>query len=131
MKLVPLLLGALLAPGIASADLTPKKAGAATFVCGGVGQAEQQQMKAAEPGYDMLLTFATSNGAYQADVDVQIADARGGIVLSTHCAGPLMLVDLPVAGTWNILARAGGALRTATVKTGGGLARPVFTWPAS
>ena len=129
MKTIPLLSALLLACGLAAAQPQPVKAGAVTYMCGGVGQSEQQQMKAAEPGYDMLLTFATTGGAYQADVDVQITGPRGEAVLGVRCPGPMMLVDLPAAGTWTITAKAGGAVRTATVKTGSGLARQLLTWP--
>jgi hypothetical protein len=70
-----------------------------------------------------------SNGAYLADVDVQITDAKGGVVLSARCGGPIMLVDLP-AGTWHVTARANGQSRSKTLSAGAGRnAQATFVWP--
>jgi hypothetical protein len=135
MKLIHILLGTValaLTPALAMADLLPRQAGAVSYVCGGVGQAEQQEIKAAAPRYDMMLTFAVSNGSYLADVDVEIKDRRGAVVLSARCDGPLMLVDLPANGTYRVTAQANGQVRQKTVTAGasGRPSRAVFVWPA-
>jgi hypothetical protein len=103
----------------------------ATFVCGGVGDADQKAIKAQAPQHHLMLTFALSSGAYLADVDVQIKDSKGGVVLNTKCGGPIMLVDLPSAGTWTVTAQSNGQTRQKQVTAGAG--KPVqatFTWPA-
>jgi hypothetical protein len=103
----------------------------ATFVCGGVGDADQKAIKAQAPQHHLMLTFALSTGAYLADVDVQIRDSKGATVLSTKCGGPIMLVDLPSAGTWNVTAQSNGQTRNRQISAGSG--KPVqatFTWPA-
>lgn len=121
-----------LAPLLAAAQLTPQQAGEVSYVCGGVGQSEQQEMKAAARRYDMMLTFAVSTGQYLADVDVEIRNRRGEVVLSARCDGPLMLVDLPAAGRYTISAQANGQERRRTVTTTGrGPAHAVFTWPVA
>src|SRR3954469_3672083 len=72
-------------------------ASAAAFRCGGVGQEDQDRMKADAAKHPLMLTFASEGGAYLADVDVEIS--RGGkVVLQGRCSGPLMLVDLAPAG---------------------------------
>lgn len=106
-------------------------AGAAGFVCGGVGIDEQQSMKAAAGQHDLMLTFAVSGGAYLADVDVEIRNARGAVVLAARCEGPIMLVDLPTAGSWSVTARANGQIRQKTVSAGAGRrAQATLIWPA-
>lgn len=105
---------------------------AAAYRCGGVGHADQERMKSEAAGHDLLLTFATVSGAYLADVEVEI---RSGdrLVLQARCEGPLMLVDLPADGSYEVLARAprGGEQRK-TVRIGGTQpARATFAWPGS
>jgi len=115
------------------ASLEPQKVGSVTYLCGGVGLGEQQAIKAQAGKYDLMLTFAASNGAYLADVDVEIRSTRkgGDVVLSAKCEGPIMLVDLPGAGTWRVTAQVNGQARQRTVSTASGrVARAVFTWPA-
>jgi hypothetical protein len=103
----------------------------ASFICGGVGVDEQQNMKAAASQHDLMLTFAVSNGAFLADVDVQIRSAKGPVVLSAKCNGPIMLVDLPSGGTWSVTARANGETRQKSVAAGAGKhAQATFIWPA-
>lgn len=102
----------------------------ASFVCGGIGQAEQDQMKADASRHDVALTFARDNGAYLADIDVQIRDANGTVVLATRCGGPIMLVDLPTRGTWHVTARSKGEPREKTLVAGAGhTAQATFVWP--
>jgi hypothetical protein len=105
--------------------------GGASFVCGGVAQDEQQAMKAQASQHDLMLTFAVSTGAYLADVDVEIRDSRGGVVLSAKCDGPIMLVDLPASGSYRVTAQANGQTRQKTISTTRGrLAQAAFVWPA-
>ena len=105
--------------------------GTATYICGGIGEADQKAIKAQAAQHHLMLTFAVDNGAYLADVDVQIRDGKGTTVLSAKCGGPIMLVDLPSAGTWNVTARSNGQTRQRQIAAGPG--KPVqatFTWPA-
>ena len=103
----------------------------ATFVCGGIGDADQKAIKAQAPQHHLMLTFALSSGAYLADVDVQIKDSKGATVLSTKCGGPIMLVDLPSGGTWNVTAQSNGQIRQKQIAAGSGKpAQATFTWPA-
>jgi hypothetical protein len=102
-------------------------ASAAAFLCGGVGQEDQVRMKAEAPRHDLLLTFATTAGAYLADIDVEI---RSGdrLVLQGRCDGPLMLVDLPADGSYEVRASVNGRDQRKTVRIGGGPASATFTW---
>ena len=112
-------------------SLEPHQAGGFSYVCGGVGLGEQQAIKAQAGRYDLMLTFAVSNGAYLADVDVEIRNAKGGAVLTARCDGPIMLIDLPGAGTWRVTAQANGQARQKTISAGGGrLVQATLIWPA-
>ena len=104
---------------------------AAAFICGGVGDADQKAIKAQASQHHLMLTFALSTGAYLADVDVQIRDSKGATVLSAKCGGPIMLVDLPSGGTWNVTAQYKGQTRQKQITAGSGKpAQATFTWPA-
>jgi hypothetical protein len=107
-------------------------ASAQTFVCGGVGLDEQQRIKAEAGSHDLMLTFATSSGAYMADVAVRIQDRRGATVLDARCDGPILLADLPGPGTYRVTATAAGASRQRSVSVARGKrpAKATFIWPA-
>ena len=68
--------------GSASASATGT-ATAAAFRCGGVGQEDQERMKADAARHDLMLTFATSTGAYLADVDVEISSGDKVVLVSS------------------------------------------------
>lgn len=65
------------------------------YRAGGVGQAEAEALRAARSDYSLGLTFATREGAFLADVGVQVKRADGEVVLSKSGQGPMVLVDLP------------------------------------
>lgn len=134
MKKIALLLALAQASATALAQApaaVPAAAGAATYECGGVGQPDSEAMKARAGEHDLMLTFAESTGAYLADIEVEIKDGRGAVVLSTTCDGPIMLVDLPRAGRWRITARSDGQTQRRTITTTRGrTARITLLWPA-
>lgn len=101
---------------------------AASYRCGGIGVDEQQEIKAEAARHGLLLSFATPRGAYLADVDVEIGNGSGKVI-SAHCGGPLMLVDLSGAGRWQVTARANGQTQHKSVTLSGKPATLAFTWP--
>jgi hypothetical protein len=122
------------APG-PSERLKPVTRNDVTYLCGGVGEEEVQAMKQQAKDYDLMLTFAARDGAYLADVDVDISDARGNSVLQANCDSPMLLIDLPKAGTYRVHADAAGYTLNRSVKvaagkkTGRHLATAVLVWP--
>ena len=89
-----------------------------TYLNGGVGQEEQDAMRAQRAGYNLQLTFATrQTGAYRSDVQLDIADMNGNTRLSVANAGPMLFARLP-AGTYRISAAAEGKTFKRTVKLG-------------
>jgi hypothetical protein len=102
------------------------------YVCGGIGVDDQQAIKAQASRHSLMLTFAANTGDFLADVDVQITDAKGRVVLAATCPAPIMLVDLPGKGTWHVRAQANGLTREKTVTAGGAApVRATLLWPAA
>ncbi|HYD94909.1 MAG TPA: hypothetical protein VEC01_06255 [Noviherbaspirillum sp.] len=106
-----------------------------TYLCGGVGEEEIAYMKQQARDYDMMLTFAARDGAYLADVDVDIKDAKGNTVLQTACDSPIMLVDLPRGGSYRVRAETAGYSLNRTVRVAGAgnkrqrVASTILSWP--
>lgn len=112
------------------APVQPRTENGLRYLCGGVGLDESEYMKSQAKTHGLLMTFATTDGSYLANVHVDVADNRGKPLLSVDCDAPMLLVDLPRGDRYRILAQTGGASlsRTASVKAGGG-SRLVFVWP--
>jgi len=135
MKRAMLLLVAASAAAFASAQTStarPIPNSGANYICGGIGLDDQEAIKAQARGHSLMLTFAATTGAFLADVDVQISDAKGNVVLSATCSGPIMLVDLPRKASWHVRAQSNGVTREKTLTAGGGgTARATLLWPAA
>lgn len=88
-------------------------------------------MKQAALDYDLMVTFAASNGAYLAGVNVDIADARGQSLLKIRCDAPIMLVDFEKSGNYRISADSNGHIltRSAQVQSGGKVRSVAMAWP--
>ena len=123
------------APPSPIARLKPVTHDDVTYLCGGVGAEETAYMKQEAKRYDLMLTFATRDGAYLADVDVDIKDAKGNSVLQTACDSPIMLIDLPHGGKYKVRAETAGYTLNQTVKVASGkggrqhVASTVLSWP--
>ena len=94
--------------------------GAVRYVCGGIGSDESNAMRAARKEHPLALLFARSDGAYLADVDVDIKGADGAPSLALRASGPVCLVDIP-DGRYTVSARTtGGDAKSQAVTVGGG-----------
>jgi len=133
-----LLAMAMLSPPIASAadEARVQTNGAVEYLSGGVGKEEADALKQQSADYALTLEFAssrsaegdTSPGAYIADVQVDIRDARGRPMLNTTSTGPLLLVRLP-AGDYTVVADWNGVRKQHTVDLPEGARRHVvFMW---
>lgn len=80
------------------------------FLSGGVGADEQAEMKAAEADYPLKVTFASPDGAFLSDVQVDIKDAKGIDILSLLTDGPILLVDLK-PGSYTLTASNGSQMK--------------------
>lgn len=96
----------------------PQQQNGISYINGGVGQDEQNAMRALRADYNLLLTFATrQSGAFRSDVQLDIMDAKGATLLSVPNTGPMFYAKLP-AGTYRISAAAEGKTFKRTVKVG-------------
>jgi hypothetical protein len=99
--------------------LQPETFGSVRVVTGGVGASEEQAIKAMARDFDLFVTFARSDRAYLANVDVRVVNARGKTMFETTTLGPTLLAELPdgrytmevrLAG-WNTVHHAFGIAR--------------------
>jgi hypothetical protein len=106
----------------------PQQQNGITYINGGVGQDEQNAMRALRADYNLLLTFATKqSGAFRSDVQLDIMDAKGTTLLSVPNTGPMFYAKLP-AGTYRISAAAEGKTFKRTVKVGNGPREMTLHW---
>jgi hypothetical protein len=116
------------APAVLAAPAQPQQQNGVTYISGGVGQDEQNAMRALRADYNLLLTFATKQtGAYRSDVQLDIADAKGASVLSVANTGPMVFAKLP-AGTYRISASAEGKTFRRSVKIGNAPREMTLHW---
>ena len=139
MRAVRWMRAALIAAGIsvplslaASAMASPEvqQQGVVSFVSGGVGEDELQEMKKLSPGYPLELLFVTKGEPqeYLADVKVQIKDKDGKIVLDTMSQGPFLLAKM-LPGKYTISADHDGTVKRQIVQVAGAKTRRiVFVW---
>jgi hypothetical protein len=107
---------------------TPQQQNGISYVNGGVGQEEQDAMRAQRGSYNLLLTFATKqSGAFRSDVQLDIADTKGNTVLTAANAGPMFFAKLP-AGTYRISAAAEGKTFKRSVRIGNGAKEMTLHW---
>ena len=104
-----------------------------SYICGGVGKEEASYMRKQANKHDLMLEFAARNGEFLSDVSVQIANAQGQQVLQTNCDGPMMLINFPKGGTYNVHADAAGYIQNQSVNVSGRgqgqVASVVLAWP--
>ncbi|WP_198120210.1 carboxypeptidase regulatory-like domain-containing protein [Massilia rhizosphaerae] len=112
----------------ALAATTPQQQNGITYVNGGIGQEEQDAMKAQRADYNLLLTFASKqSGAYRSDVQLDIMDAKGADLVSAANTGPMFFAKLP-PGTYHISAAAEGKTFKRTVKVGKAPKEIILHW---
>lgn len=104
------------APPALMTGVEPIRENGITFLCGGIGLDEADRMKREARNYDLMLTFAARDGSYLADINVDVADARGQSLLKTTCGAPMLLVNLPKSGSYRVHAETGGHTLTRTVQ---------------
>ena len=110
--------------------LQPTTENGVTYLSGGIGESEVQQIKNTAKDYNLMLTFTTQKrGAYLADVTVDIENAKGKNILSAVSQGPIFLADLP-NGKYRVKATAEGKVVSKNIYISGKKqVRTALTWP--
>ena len=112
------------------ASLEIKQQGAVSFVSGGVGETEIQEIKALSSGFPVEMLFLAKSvpNRYAAGVKVQVKDKDGKVVLDTESEGPFLLAKLP-PGKYSISADIEGNSKRHLIHVAGGKTqRVVFDW---
>lgn len=107
------------------------------YISGGISGDEVTQFKSRAKEYLMEIVFVQKADAadndrieeYLADVQLQIKDSKGNVVVNTTTEGPFFLADLPL-GKYQIIADHDGVVKQNVVKiTARKHQRLVFLWP--
>lgn len=100
-----------------AAEPVIRTVGAISYVCGGVGQDEQQRLAAHRRHFNMAVLFTQGErGEYLSDVDVKLM-RDGHDVARFRANGPLCLIKAP-EGRYNLHAIYNGQPKSITVGTG-------------
>lgn len=103
---------------------------AITYISGGIGDAEQQQLAAREQEFSLKLVFSLTAGNYLTDVTVVVSDAKGRKIIEHVAEGPFFMARLP-AGEYQVaVTHDGRTLNRKTRIAGHRLRTEHFRWPA-
>ncbi|ACY35134.1 hypothetical protein [Comamonas thiooxydans] len=95
-----------------------QQAGVLRYSCGGIGEDESTLMRAAMKDYPLSLLFAQKDGAYLANVAVEVSSGKDSSRFTAN--GPVCLIQLP-AGSYKITATTReGASQTQAAEIGKG-----------
>ena len=73
----------------------PVHRGQISYITGGIGEDEEDAMKAAAGDYNLLISNAEKDGEFTAGTNLVIRDAKGNEVLRARNTGPLFYAQLP------------------------------------
>ena len=100
------------------------------FRCGGSRVEEASQMKTAAAVHDIMLMFASSSGEFVSGVRVDLHNAKGELLMSAQCGGPIMLIDVPTIGEYRVSAHFNGVKKQQKMRVGiaGQATSNLFIW---
>jgi hypothetical protein len=109
--------------------IQPQTQGNVTFVTGGVGIEERDELHATRANYNLSLLFSEQGtGEYLSDVNILITDSRGNVFLKTVSDGPELFARLP-PGRYIVTVEFDGKTYHKAVSVGGRQnASLSFTW---
>lgn len=108
--------------------LSVQSADGVSYLNGGVGDAEQAQMRRDAHGWPLHMTFSEGKaGAFVADAQVTITNKAGKTVFSLSGAGPLTYVKLS-PGEYHVVASHNGKSLSRQVHVGRKSENLYFRW---
>ena len=109
--------------------IQPQTQGDVTFVTGGVGIDERNELDATRANYNLSLLFSVQgSGNYLSDVKIRITDLKGNVFLETVSNGPKLFAKLP-SGRYIVTVDLNGETYHKTVSIGGKKITSLsFTW---
>ncbi|UCV17546.1 carboxypeptidase regulatory-like domain-containing protein [Ferribacterium limneticum] len=75
--------------------LVEKQYGNVTYVSGGIGDEERDEIRLREVDFNLKLLFSERDGSYLGSVDVVVLNPKGEKVLEANSVGPFLLARLP------------------------------------
>lgn len=111
-------------------DIEVQSQNETTFVSGGIGSCEAQEMRRLARQYPLGLVFVQKNNlaeSFLANIPVEITDAKGNSVLNTVSTGPLLLAKLP-AGRYTVTAEHNGIVKSRQVAVSRKHREIVYVW---
>jgi hypothetical protein len=100
-------------------------------VSGGVSLNARDNLRAQVPPHNVKMVFALNTGNYVSDVQVQVKNKAGRMVLNDVSNGPWLYAQLP-AGSYTATATYNGHATTQRFSVGkSGVRTAQFRWPAS
>jgi hypothetical protein len=112
----------------ALADIERGNQNGIAFENGGWSGETAEVIHAHAAKFPVMLVFAWTEGAYLADVGVQVLNGKGDKVLNLNAAGPLVLIDLP-KGQYTINVERHGKSQSRQVSVGSNTrSKAVFHW---
>lgn len=108
--------------------LVERHYGNIAYVSGGIGDAERDEIRRREEGFNLKLLFAERDGSYLGDVDVALLDGKGATVFEARSVGPFLLARLP-AGNYAIHVSLNGQKQQGSLTVpANGRREAVFRW---
>lgn len=110
--------------------LKPQTQGDVTFISGGVGADERNELQAIRADYNLSLLFSVQGtGEYLSEVKVSITDSKGNTFLETVSDGPMLLAKLK-PGRYNVTAELEGQIAQKKANVIGNKRTSLsFIWP--
>ncbi|MFZ2973523.1 MAG: carboxypeptidase regulatory-like domain-containing protein [Ferribacterium limneticum] len=75
--------------------LVEKQYGNVTYVSGGIGDEERDEIRMREGDFNLKLLFSERDGSYLGSVDVVVLNPKSEKVLEANSVGPFLLARLP------------------------------------
>jgi hypothetical protein len=101
-----------------------------TYVSGGIGSCESQEMRKIAKQYQLELVFVQKTAtreSFLANIPVEVTDKKGSYVLDTIAKGPLLLAKMP-NGRYTVTATFNGETKTKQVSITAKHQQLVFVW---
>jgi hypothetical protein len=101
-----------------------------TYVSGGIGSCESQEMRKIAKEYQLELVFVQKTAtaeSFLANIPVEVIDSKGSYAIDTVTKGPFLLAKMP-NGRYTVTATFNGETKTQQVSITAKHQRVVFVW---
>ena len=101
-----------------------------TYVTGGIGICESQEMRRIAKEYQLELVFVQKTPtaeSFLANIPVEVIDSKASYAIDTVTKGPFLLAKMP-NGRYNVVATFNGETKSQVVSVSAKHQRVVFVW---